>query len=621
MSYSNASFNASQLKAINHKEGPCLVISGPGSGKTTVITQRIRHLTEEENVDPEHILVVTFTNAAAKEMRERYLGLVKRYDTRVSFGTFHAIFFQILKQYYGKNSLELINDNERLQLLREVFREHFKHIEIDNELLKGVLSEISAIKNTGSGNNRGKGQDSTRQMARFSMEKVMNYYEEKKKKAGRIDFDDMLMMTGNLLRENKAVLREWQQKFTYICVDEFQDINPVQYEIIKKLALPENNLFIVGDDDQAIYKFRGSDPSIMLNFPKDYKGCEKILMGTNYRSTEAIIKSSLKVIRNNKNRFKKKLNSAREKGERPVVMSFKDEKEEAQGIARDIRERILQGASANEMAVLARTNEGLRHMVSALTEAGIPYQMRDQVRSIYRHFILKPLYALLNYAEGDRSRENFFRFMNCPSRFLERRDFTENTVDIEKMLQRFMTVPDKHFTAERLGYLKYQLSLLEEMTLPFARINYIRRFMEFDRYVEEYAANRSMSPEPLMAVLDEIMESALPFKTVKEWYDHIASELKNQEQKKTENREEKGNKILLTTFHASKGLEYRYVYILGANEKVTPHEKAVRSDDIEEERRMFYVAMTRAKDLLIISYTRERYKKRVAVSRFLKEMQ
>ena len=236
----NPTFHPAQLQAITHKDGPCLVISGPGSGKTTVITQRIKYLTEQEGISPEHLLVVTFTSAAAKEMRERFLKLVQKRDTEVCFGTFHSVFYQILRDHYGQNNIELISDSDRMKLIREVFREHFRNIETDNELLSGLLSEISASKNNAlTETGQQKKSDTLIRRAQFSLEKVIKYYDEKKKQYGKIDFDDMLTMTAKLLKGNAKVRSKWQDRFTYICVDEFQDINPVQYDIIRILASPE----------------------------------------------------------------------------------------------------------------------------------------------------------------------------------------------------------------------------------------------------------------------------------------------------------------------------------------------------------------------------------------------
>ena len=608
-------FNSSQIRAIAHRTGPAMILAGPGSGKTTVITYRTKNLIQSCGVKPEEVLVVTFTNAAAKEMKERYLGLSHETRTGVTFGTFHAVFYQMLRRTFGDGKYTLIKESEKLKLMTEVFREHYQDVQTDNDLFQTLLSKISAAKNSGNGL-----QSAVLKEGKNDLTGAAEYYEKKKQALGRIDFDDMLLLTLDMLKSSPEVLAFWQKKFKYIMVDEFQDINPVQYEIVKLLALPENNLFIVGDDDQSIYRFRGAEPSIMLGFPKDFPGCETIVLDVNYRSSEEIVRASLKLIGNNEKRYKKKLVSEKGRQEKPVIRSFKEETEACSWVAESIEKEAKEGRMLHEIAVLSRTNSGLTPVISALTRAGLPFWSRDQVQNLYRHFILKPVYGILNWGNGDHSRNNFLKFMNCPNRYIRRDDLLSETVDLESLKRSYEASPSRGYMAEKAEFLSFQLSMLEKIPAPYAKINYIRKYMELDRFAEDYASDHHMEPESLLAVLDEAQESARSCMSVAEWYTNIARFTKKVDELKDSGKEERRDHVMVSTFHASKGLEFETVYITGANERITPHEKAVTPEEMEEERRMFYVAMTRAKRNLYLLSVKERFGKKTEESRFVKEI-
>ena len=607
-------YNKDQLKAIQHKDGPCLVLAGPGSGKTAVISGRARYLTETLKVPPENILVVTFTNAAANEMRNRYLQQAEEDKTAITFGTFHAVFYTILKQHLPKKP-EVISEGESIRLLSDVFREHFREFQMDQELITGLLSEISSARNRGL---YGNGYEPKEK--RVDFEKAAALFEEKKRRAGKIDFEDMLLMTRELLRTDPEALKTWRKKYRYIMVDEFQDINPVQYEIIRLLAEPENNLFIVGDDDQSVYAFRGAEPSIMLDFPKDYRDCEIVSLSVNYRSSEEIVQRSQKLIRHNKNRYKKKM--VPEKGSLYPVekMKFTTESDECRYLAEAIEKEAKEGIPLHEIAVLTRTNAGMTPVVTALTEARIPFYSRDKVQNIYRHFIMKPVFGMINWAEGNRTRENFLKFMNCPNRYIRREDLRTPLVSLDQMRQMYAESRDRQYMEEKIEYLSYQLSLLQKLSIPYAMINFIRKFMEYDAYARTQAEERRIPEASLLSVLDEVQETAKAFKTVPEWYQHITDVTYDLEALSQRAPDMKKDHVMLSTFHSAKGLEYRSVYIPDVNESVIPHEKALSEEALEEERRMFYVAVTRASERLHLLSVEERYGKRVALSRYLKEM-
>ena len=305
-------FNEAQSAAVSHKDGPMMVLAGPGSGKTTVVTHRVQSLIEKHGVNPSSILVITFTRAAAREMKERFERLMEGRPMRgqVSFGTFHSVFFRILKLAYQYDASDIIREDQKLRLIRELTAKEQLEPEDENELISSLISEISAVK--------GEQIDLEHYYAKScsgdSFRRIYRGYEEQLQRAHKIDFDDMLVMCWDLFRKRPDILSAWQKKYEYILVDEFQDINRLQYQIVRMLAAPSDNLFIVGDDDQSIYRFRGAKPEIMLGFERDYPKAARVLLDVNYRSTREIVEASLRLIEHNEKRFKKSLKTAGSRG-------------------------------------------------------------------------------------------------------------------------------------------------------------------------------------------------------------------------------------------------------------------------------------------------------------------
>ena len=292
-------FNEAQKKGDPSHRRTCPCTCRTGSGKTTVITNRIRYLTEKVGVEPGNILVITFTRAAAREMKERYERITGTGCSRVSFGTFHSVFFMILKLAYRYQASNIVKEEQRIQFIREQLDQTDLEIEDEGEFISSVLSEISLIK----GELMSLDNYYAKSCSQTVFKELYDGYEHRLRKRGLLDFDDMLAMCYELFKERKDILQAWQRKYKYILIDEFQDINQIQYEIVKMLALPENNLFIVGDDDQSIYRFRGARPELMLGFEKDYPDAERILLDVNYRCVDPVIESAGKLIANNKNTF------------------------------------------------------------------------------------------------------------------------------------------------------------------------------------------------------------------------------------------------------------------------------------------------------------------------------
>ncbi len=621
-------FNPSQLEAIRHNEGPMMVLAGPGSGKTSVITERIGYLTDHYKVDPSHILVVTFTRAAAREMRERYVRRVAVRDSQISgddpnggdagrnrahlvtFGTFHSIFFTILKYAYHFQASNIVRDEQKFRFVREMTERLDIQIEDENEFVSSVLGEISFVKSEMIDIDHYYSSNCSEEV----FKQLYNGYEECMKRSNLIDFDDMLIMCYKLFKERPDILKAWQDKFTYILVDEFQDIDKVQYEIVRMLAAPQNNLFIVGDDDQSIYCFRGAKPEIMLGFPKDYPDAGVVKLEINYRSTDDIVDTASKLIEHNEKRYKKDLKAFRGPGRPVMTLMCKDPGEETEKIIELIKDYRDAGYALEDMAVLYRTNMNPRLLIERLMEYNIPFTMRDSLPNLYDHWISQNVIAYIRAARGDLSRKNLIQIINRPNRYISRDALGSGDISLEDIKEYYK---DKSWMVERIEQLEYDLLMLRDMS-PVAALNYIRKAVGYEDYLKEYAQFRRMKPEELTEILDQLKESASEFTDMDAWFAHMdAYREKLKEQAQNNEAEHKG--VVLMTMHSSKGLEFPIVFILDANEGITPHRKAVLDPDIEEERRMFYVAMTRAKDRLYVFYTGERYGRKQERSRFIGE--
>lgn len=602
-------FSKAQTQAIMHKDGPMMVLAGPGSGKTTVITHRIQYLTKEYGIDPGDILVITFTRAAAEEMRERYEALTGG-GSRVTFGTFHSIFFRILKLAYRYTADNIVREEQQMQFVRELAQAGGLEPEDENEFAASILSEISSVK----GERIALEHYYSKNCPDTVFRQLYAGYEEKMRRAGLIDFDDMMVLCLELFTERKDILSAWQRRYRYILIDEFQDINRLQYEIVRMLAKPEDNLFIVGDDDQSIYRFRGAKPEIMLGFERDYPGAGRILLDVNYRSTEEIVAPALRLIGENQKRFSKAIHTTGRHGKNVITKLWQDPGEENLAIAREIQLYLQSGVRPGDIAVLYRTNAGPRFLMEKLMEYNLPFRTRDTVPNLYEHWISRNILTYIRIAMGSRAREDILQVINRPKRYISRDAMPDETVSFEKMKAFYA---DKDWIAERIESLEGDLRAIARMS-PLAAVNYIRQGMGYDEYLIEYAAFRRMRPEELLETADELKESAAGFKTFDEWFAHIEA-YKEELLRQAAQRRTETDAITLATMHSAKGLEFPIVYILDANEGITPHSRAMLDEDMEEERRLFYVAMTRAKTRLHVYAVRERYHKKAEVSRFVWE--
>ena len=598
-----------QHQAITHGAGPAIVLAGPGSGKTLVITQRVRYLIEAYHVRPQEILVITFTKAAAQEMQSRFQALSRQRG--VTFGTFHAVFFHILKYAYHYSAANILTEEKKYQILQRLLSESGLHFEDEKETLSEIASEISVVKNEQIPLEHYYSKSCPEEVFRNFYRK----YEEMHRREGLLDFDDMMTMTYELLTQRADILAAWQRHYRYILVDEFQDINLLQYAILRLLANPERNLFIVGDDDQSIYRFRGAKPEIMLNFPKDYPNAKQIVLDRNFRSVASVIRAAQLVIRENTKRFAKRAVHVR-KGQGQVdIREFSGQEHESLYLIKKVQESLAGGTPPNEIAVLYRTNQGARPYAERLMEFNIPFEMRDALPNIYEHWIAKDLFAYLHLARERLDRAEFLQVMNRPKRYIARDAIDAKVISLETLRTYY---EDKDWMLDRIDRLELDLRMLKDMA-PYAAVNYIRYGMNYEEYLQEYAKARRMKPEELTDILDEIQDGCRPFKTVEAWYEHLTA-YKERLLEQRGKKERDPDAITLATLHSAKGLEFQEVFLVDVNEGTIPHRKASMEADLEEERRLFYVGMTRAKDRLHLFYVRERYGKRVEPSAFLEPL-
>lgn len=601
-----------QIHAISHGTGPMLVLAGPGSGKTTVIIQRIRRLTEKMGVSPYRILVITFTKAAAEQMKTRYAALQGK--TGVMFGTFHSIFFRILRQACGYSLEQVLSEDERRNTMQKLVTEARISVQDQEEYIQQFFSQYSLMKN--------QLQDVSdfvpEGLPKDEFVALSKKFDGWKRRNEKIDFDDMLTECYDVLSQDEKVRKAWQDRFDYILVDEFQDVNRAQYACLQMLAAPKNNLFVVGDDDQSIYGFRGASPSFMLDFPKDFPGTEKVFLDVNYRCSGRIIRLASQVIGTNMSRYEKNIKGDRDLGERINVFVAKDSGEEAELIAQKIARLLEEGMPIEEIAVIFRTNIQGGAFARALFRRGIPYYLRDGGFHLYDHWIARDLAAYLFLAENRDSDASLLRIVNKPKRYISKDLLAEAEQMPYGLLRSLHVCPSlQKWQAEHLESLEEDLRQIQKRK-PYEALRYVRKVVGYDEYLSDYAAYRKASLSNMIENADEITETAKGTESGTEFVrkmEELSRQMKEQSK-------QKGNThgVTLTTFHGAKGLEFGAVFLPSLAEGIIPYEKGRKGSALEEERRLFYVGLTRTKDRLFLSFTENRYEKPLKPSRFLMEM-
>ena len=603
--------NTAQQKAVCHETGPMLVLAGPGSGKTTVLLCRISRLLERGLAKPQEILALTFSKAAAEEMKSRFENL--NGASGVSFGTFHSIFFRILRSRYGWNVEQIFQEEERRNILRNSIEAEKWDIPDLEEYISQFFSQLSLMNSELEQPNR----FTPVGMPVEEFRKLYRAYEGYKERHEKLDFDDMLTQCYQLLREDAAVREYWQRKYKFILVDEFQDVNQAQFACLQILAEKHQNLFVVGNDDQSIYAFRGARPDFLLHFPTLYPAAKKVTLNTNYRSTERIVNLAERVIGNNEVRFVKNMKGIGEAGDKVTFFLAEDAAKEAAHIAEKIGRLLDEGVPLTEIAVIYRTNLQGGAFARELYKRGIPYDLRDNSGNVYEHWVAKDLLAYLLLAENEESDSALRRILNKPKRYIGKDLLAEAETMPYTLLRSFFVCPSlKGWQEENLENLRIDLNQIRKRT-PYDAVKYIRKVIGYDEYLEEFAAYRRTSAQVLQEIADEIMETAkdcADVRSFREQLERLSLQMKEQSRKKGQKR----NGVALMTMHGAKGLEFRAVFLPSLVEGIVPHEKGM--DTVAEERRLFYVAMTRASEKLCLSAILQRYEKERKPSRFLAEM-
>lgn len=613
--------NENQLKAVNHLDGPCMVLAGPGSGKTRVITYRIANMVVNKNIKPTSILAISFTKASSIEMKNRALSLSNDFRmNKVTYGTFHSVFFRILRYFENYNIESILDEKTKRIGLKNILKGLNIENADDDETIGQVINEISYVKNE----LMDKRDFKSEVLTNDEFIKVYNFYEEYKQQMNKIDFDDMLIKTYELLKNNKAALDRVRSVYRYILVDEFQDINKVQFEALKLIANPSNNIFVVGDEDQSIYGFRGSRPDFLLEFEEYFSNTKKVLLDINYRSKGEIINIANRLIEKNTNRYEKVIKCGQGNGAKVNYISPEDSEEEAVYIAKDIKNKIQEDYTEyTDFAVIYRTNIQSRALVDVFMDMRIPFVVKDSIVTIYDHWAAQDILAYLRIGVNPNSNKDWIRIINKPFRYISK-DNLNLIKDEPDFINSLINKCDLHpKQVKTINDLDIDISYVKGLN-PKNAISYIRTTLDYDRYILDYCANRKIKTNGLIEILNELESSATNFKTIQEYLEHI-------ERVKSEIVDNKNNKetdgVIFTTMHSAKGLEFKNVYIIGANEGTIPHEKSYeidneekKNDQIEEERRLMYVAITRAEENICISSPINKYGKRVSKSRFVEDI-
>lgn len=586
-----------------------MVLAGPGSGKTFVITHRIKYLIEGSGINPAHILVVTFSRAAAKEMKDRFEKLQGK--SHVTFGTFHSVFFSILKTAYGFSAEQIASDELRYTLIKELIKKNEIVNEDINTLSGNLLNEIALIKQ----DNINIKNYYSNSIASDTFKKLYKEYEAELEIRNKLDFEDMLSLTYELLSERKDILTAVQNRYQYILVDEFQDINFLQYNIIKLMAGKNQNITVVGDDDQSIYRFRGARPEIMLGFERDFRNVSKVFLDINFRSTTQIVDASTKLISFNSKRFPKTFKANNGSGAPVSVIEFKNPFAEVNSIIKDIKEYIKAEQDINNIAVLYRTNLSPRLLIERMMKNNIPFTIRDSIPNLFEHWVSKDIISYIKLAINLGNKNDLLRISNKPNRYISRDSLSSSKANIETLFDYY---DDKSYMIKRIIELREHLRTIKNLK-PATALRYIRNVVGYDEYIEEYCDMNGIESDDCYTVLGDLENSASEFNTFSDWFVHM-EEYKEEliEAGKKSNEDDIG--VRLMTFHSSKGLEFDIVYIIDVNEGSVPYKKAKGADEIEEERRMFYVAMTRARHKLFICYCKENFGKSIGKSDFIVEL-
>ena len=615
-------------------DGPSLIIAGAGSGKTRVLTTRIAYMLSQ-GVEPGSILALTFTNKAAREMRERIEKLVGSQARFIRMGTFHSVFARLLRENATKlgfpESFTIYEPNDVKNLIKSIIKE--KNLSEERYKPQAVAARISMAKNClitpGAYKANGVLAGEDREAMMPEIADIYIEYCNRCKRNGAMDFDDLLLQTNILLRDAGEVLEQYQDRFKYILVDEYQDTNMAQYIIVRRLALKHSNVCVVGDDAQSIYAFRGAKIENILSFQRDYPTTKVYKLEQNYRSTQTIVEAANSLIAHNSRRLDKRCFSAAEKGEKIRLVRVLEDSYEPVEVAMDIKDRVREGAEWRDFAILYRTNKQHGLFEAAFTRRGIPYRVYKGM-SLLEHKDVRNMLAYLSVILNPNDDESFKRIINYPARGIgdttvariaeiaaQRQTSmwhavnslvgsTEAMGQVEKVVVR--KVSDFVKLINELSAMRVEMGVSDFAKEVMARSGILHE-LEKDKkpdndtakdYLDQLQAMMSSYEDECDREMEEGLREQSQTPTIDEWMQNIMLQT-------DQDNEDDGNKVTLMTVHSAKGLEYDYIYIVGMEEGLFPSSRSVESiTDLEEERRLMYVAITRAKRAAMLSFSEMR---------------
>ena len=607
--------NDVQSAAVRHANGPCLIFAGAGSGKTRVLTHRIAYLLSELETAPDRVLAVTFTNKAAGEMKTRLERMVGSAARDLWVGTFHSMCVRMLRRDGGKigisSNFAIIDDADQRSLIRDILEDLDYD---DRQIAPGAcLAEISKAKN-----NLIWPEQYHEKNSSFLGERYANVYTEYQRRlseSNSLDFDDLIVRTIDLFEKDKATRTKWQNKFQYVLVDEYQDVNFAQYRLIAILGEKHKNVTVVGDDDQSICSWRGSDYKMILKFEKDFPGAKVFTLEQNYRSTQTILDAANALVANNKHRQAKKLFTQRAKGETITAFGADTERSEARYVVEKIKELVRQGSAYRDFLILYRTNAQSRVFEEALIAEGIPYRVVGGV-GFYARAEIKDIIAYLRYIDNPSDAIAFKRIVNVPRRSIGQQTLASlvqaataagvsvgQAVFDTELLKK--AVPKKMKELERFAEL---ITTLRERVKQYSISDLLVAVMEESGYVRELKNEDTADARTRLENLQELVGVAREFEEQNEGEATLANFLANIALiTDLDTLEPDASYVTLMTLHGAKGLEFPNVFLTGLEEGVFPHSRAlVDMTELEEERRLAYVGVTRAMDRLYISYAERR---------------
>lgn len=580
MKKEHVNLSKEQQTVVDTIEGQLAVISCPGSGKTTLIIERVYHMISS-NIDASNILVVTFTKEAARQMKERYYE--KYGPASVMFGTIHSLCYKVLHSSYGLNSENIISQNDAEKVVLEILNK--QKIQVGNRLeySRNMLAEISFVRNSAI-NYKSHKPDSINP-ADFCT--VFEKYVEYKKAHQKVDYDDMLWMCRNSFRMKPEILQVWKDQYPYILIDEYQDINKVQADIFYMLAGDNGNICVVGDDDQSCYRFRGADSTVFLDFPKHYPDAKVFYLSTNYRSCVKIVKAAKNLIENNQKRYEKKFNVSSTKMGK--VLAHLTDTESTNYTIQLIQNLRKHGYQFEDIAILYRVNSQNQVLAGKLMKYNIPFYTTDPIVDYHKDVIFRDIMAYWHIANHSGTNKDLMQILNHPNRFLRKSLFENCSVDRQEILRIARENDLSSNSIDNIMKLFHDLSILESRN-PKEFMDFLIFHMDYEQAVIQNSRWCQKDETAQMELLENLREEARSFSSMDDWeqYASYYSEQINESQKK--------DGICLSTLHSSKGLEWPCVIIIGASSEMYPYKKARSLEDQEEERRLFYVGMTRAKN-------------------------